>query len=173
MLVSAVVEDFLHRLDESLKEARIGEGPPLQGLRRLMVAMFDVGDHVLVLYGDPRIVQAVSARGGPDPAADEIGRLIRRRGVRSLVLLPHAYGGSRHRTARPHLRRVGPGSRPGVPLLTGFRNSSCALPHRKDERPTRPLSSKLQHCGTSGARVQLAGVKPRLELGGPHSGFRP
>ncbi|WP_328407359.1 TetR/AcrR family transcriptional regulator [Streptomyces violaceus] len=78
MLLSAVVEDSLHRLDESLKEARIGQGPPLQGLRRLVVAMLDVGDHVLFLYGDPRITQAVAARGGPDPAAGEIGLLIGR-----------------------------------------------------------------------------------------------
>ncbi|MFD0267411.1 TetR/AcrR family transcriptional regulator [Streptomyces sp. NPDC127106] len=78
LLVSAVVEHSLQRLGESLKEARIDEGPPLQALRRLVVAMLDVGDHVLFLYGDPRITRAVAARGGPDPATDEIGQLIRR-----------------------------------------------------------------------------------------------
>lgn len=40
--------------------------------------MLDVGDHMLFLYGDPRITQAVATRGGPDPAAGEIGRLIGR-----------------------------------------------------------------------------------------------
>ncbi|MFC9502031.1 TetR/AcrR family transcriptional regulator [Streptomyces sp. NPDC057002] len=78
MLVSAVVEHSLHRLHESLQEARIEQGPPLQALRRLVVAMLDVGDHVLFLYGDPRITQAVAVRSDPDPAASEIGRLIRR-----------------------------------------------------------------------------------------------
>ncbi|MFD7235832.1 TetR/AcrR family transcriptional regulator [Streptomyces syringium] len=78
VLVSAVVEHSLQRLDESLTEARIDQGPPLQALRRLVVAMLDVGDHVLFLYGDARITQCVAARGGPDPAAEEIGRLIRR-----------------------------------------------------------------------------------------------
>ncbi|MER6716643.1 TetR/AcrR family transcriptional regulator [Streptomyces sp. NPDC000877] len=76
-LVSAVVEDCLRRLDDSLKEARIDEGPPLDALRRLVAAMLDVGDQVLFLYGDPRISEAVAARGA-DPAAEEIGRLIRR-----------------------------------------------------------------------------------------------
>lgn len=78
MLVAAVVEHSLHLLDESLKEARIEQGPPLQALRRLVVAMLDVGDHVLFLYGDPRITQAVAARSGPDPASREIARLLRR-----------------------------------------------------------------------------------------------
>ncbi|MFC5144690.1 TetR/AcrR family transcriptional regulator [Streptomyces aureoversilis] len=78
MLVSAVVEDSLQRLGESLKEARIHQGPPLQALRRLVVAMLDVGDHVLFLYGDPRITEAVAGRDGSDPAAEEIRRLIRR-----------------------------------------------------------------------------------------------
>ncbi|MFI6376514.1 TetR/AcrR family transcriptional regulator [Streptomyces sp. NPDC050546] len=78
MLVSAVVEHSLHRLEESLHEARIEQGPPLQALRRLAVAMLDVGDHVLFLYGDARITQAVAARSDPEPAAREIGRLIRR-----------------------------------------------------------------------------------------------
>lgn len=78
VLVSAVVEHSLQRLDESLKEARIDQGPPLQALRRLVVAMLDAGDHVLFLYGDARITQCLAARGGPDPAAEEIGRLIRR-----------------------------------------------------------------------------------------------
>ncbi|GAA2459564.1 TetR/AcrR family transcriptional regulator [Streptomyces macrosporus] len=77
-LVSAVVEDSLQRLDEALQEARIDEGPPLDALRRLVTAMLDVGDHVLFLYGDPRITDAIAARGGPDPAAEEIKRLIRR-----------------------------------------------------------------------------------------------
>lgn len=78
LLLAAVVEDCLHRLAASLQEARIDQGPPSQGLRRLVVAMLDVGDHVLFLYGDPRMTQAVAARDDPDPAGEEIGRLIRR-----------------------------------------------------------------------------------------------
>lgn len=57
---------------------RIDEGPPLDALRRLVTAMLDVGDRVLFLYGDPRITDAITARGGPDPAAEEIKRLIGR-----------------------------------------------------------------------------------------------
>lgn len=75
-LVSAVIEDSLRRLDEALKEARIDEGPPLEALRRLVSAMLDVGDHVLFLYGDPRITDALAAQDSPDPAAEEIKRLI-------------------------------------------------------------------------------------------------
>ncbi|GHH21731.1 TetR/AcrR family transcriptional regulator [Streptomyces rubradiris] len=77
-LISAVVEHSLRRLDESLEGARTDEGPPLEALRRLVAAMLDAGDHVLFLYGDPRITDALAARGGPDPAAEEIRRLIRR-----------------------------------------------------------------------------------------------
>ncbi|MDN3265741.1 TetR/AcrR family transcriptional regulator [Streptomyces sp. CSDS2] len=77
-LVSAVIEDCLRLLDESLKAAHIDKGPPLDALRRLVTAMLDAGDQVLFLYGDPRISEAITARGGPDPAAEEIGRLIRR-----------------------------------------------------------------------------------------------
>ncbi|UED83512.1 TetR/AcrR family transcriptional regulator [Streptomyces profundus] len=78
LLISAVVQDSLRRLDVALTEARIEEDPPLAALRRLVSAMVDVGDAVLFLYGDPRVTDAITVPEGPDPAADRIGALIRR-----------------------------------------------------------------------------------------------
>ncbi|MBA0049367.1 TetR/AcrR family transcriptional regulator [Streptomyces sp. AJS327] len=78
LLIAAVIEDSLRRLDTSLREARVDQGPPLESLRRLVNAMLDVGDQVLFLYGDPRVSEAVDAGDGPDPAAEEIRRLIAR-----------------------------------------------------------------------------------------------
>ncbi|MET9683814.1 TetR/AcrR family transcriptional regulator [Streptomyces coeruleorubidus] len=76
-LASAVVEDSLQRLEHSLKKARTDESPPMDALRQLVTAMLDVGDRVLFLYGDPRITDALAEPDGPDPAAEEFGRLIR------------------------------------------------------------------------------------------------
>lgn len=77
-LVAAVIEDCLRRLDEALKDARIDQGSPRDALRRLVTAMLDVRNQVLFLYGDPRITEVIDVRDEPDPAAEEIDRLIRR-----------------------------------------------------------------------------------------------
>ncbi|MFD5914227.1 TetR family transcriptional regulator [Streptomyces massasporeus] len=53
LLLAAVVEDCLHRLAASLQEARIDQGPPSQGLRRVDRARA-VGPCVRGLYGGQR-----------------------------------------------------------------------------------------------------------------------
>ncbi|OXM72859.1 MULTISPECIES: TetR/AcrR family transcriptional regulator [Amycolatopsis] len=77
-LVSEVIADCLRLLDEALKDARIEQGPARDALRRLVTAMLDVGDQVLFLYGDARIREVIAVQDEPDPAAEEVDRLIRR-----------------------------------------------------------------------------------------------
>lgn len=66
-LVTAVVADSLDELGHAVAEAALGQGPPRDALRRLVMAMVDVGDRVLFLYGDPRTLErADDASSSPE-----------------------------------------------------------------------------------------------------------
>jgi AcrR family transcriptional regulator len=66
-LLRAVVVDSLEALERSVGDAAIEEGPPLEGMRRLVEAMVAVGDRILFLWGDPRVLEEY---GPPTPADD-------------------------------------------------------------------------------------------------------
>ncbi|MFP3961864.1 TetR/AcrR family transcriptional regulator [Actinomadura fulvescens] len=57
-LMNAVVEDSLTVISRSIDEAALGQGPPLEGMRRLVAAMLDVADRLMFLWGDPRVLEA-------------------------------------------------------------------------------------------------------------------
>lgn len=65
-LFRAVVEDSVQVLATSVSDAAIETGPPLEAMRRLVAAMVDVGDRILFLFGDPRVLETY----GPTYDAD-------------------------------------------------------------------------------------------------------
>jgi AcrR family transcriptional regulator len=75
-LLGAVVADSLRALGQAAAEAVLDHGPPLEAMRRLVTAMVDVGDRVLFLYGDPRVLERAGET--TDGGAPEVTRLIER-----------------------------------------------------------------------------------------------
>jgi AcrR family transcriptional regulator len=74
-LVQAAVEDSLRALDQSMEDAALDQGPPLEAMRRLVAAMVGVGDRLLFLFGDPRVLEG---REGPMPTGGPVIELIER-----------------------------------------------------------------------------------------------
>jgi AcrR family transcriptional regulator len=80
-LVKAVAENSLKVLEESTTEAAISEGSAVEAMRRLIAAMVATGDHLLYLFGDPRVLEGFAAPSEPDcpeEPADPVIDLIRR-----------------------------------------------------------------------------------------------
>jgi AcrR family transcriptional regulator len=79
-LLRAVVHDSLEAIGRSVEGAAIGDGPPLEGMRRLVAAMVAAGDRIMFLWGDPRVLKEY----GPEPCEgdedfdDPVLRLIQR-----------------------------------------------------------------------------------------------
>jgi AcrR family transcriptional regulator len=65
-LIDAVIEDSLRALGQAVEEAALDQGPPLEAMRRLVAAMVGVGDRLLFLFGDPRVLE-----GREEPAASD------------------------------------------------------------------------------------------------------
>jgi AcrR family transcriptional regulator len=78
LLLHAVVEDSVRRLDQSIREAALTEGSPQEALRRLITAMMNAGDQVLFLFGDPNMLRLAQPDTTPDPATEAITALIAR-----------------------------------------------------------------------------------------------
>jgi AcrR family transcriptional regulator len=74
-LLEAVIEDSLQALDQAVAEAALDQGPPLEAMRRLVTAMVAVGDRILFLFGDPRVLEG---RQDPEPSPRPVTRLIER-----------------------------------------------------------------------------------------------
>ena len=74
-LVAAAVEDSLAALGQAVEDAALDQGPPLEAMRRLVGAMAGVGDRLLFLFGDPRVLEG---REGPAPSGGPVIELIER-----------------------------------------------------------------------------------------------
>ncbi len=74
-LVAAAVEDSLAALGQAVEDAGLDQGPPLEAMRRLVAAMAGVGDRLLFLFGDPRVLEG---REGPAPSDGPVIELIER-----------------------------------------------------------------------------------------------
>lgn len=78
-LVRAAVEDSIEALAGSVAGAAVDEGPPLEAMRRLVAALIDVGDRLLFLFGDPRVLQEYGPQeAGDDPSERSVLDLIAR-----------------------------------------------------------------------------------------------
>jgi AcrR family transcriptional regulator len=74
-LIEAAIEDSLQALGQSMEDAALDQGPPLEAMRRLVAAMVGVGDRLLFLFGDPRVLEG---REGPMPTGRPVTELIER-----------------------------------------------------------------------------------------------
>jgi AcrR family transcriptional regulator len=74
-LVEAAVEDSLRVLGQAVADAALDQGPALEAMRRLVAAMVGVGDRLLFLFGDPRVLEG---REGPAPSDRPVIELIER-----------------------------------------------------------------------------------------------
>lgn len=76
-LIKAAVEDSVEAIASSTAEAAIHEGPPLEAMRRLVAALVEVGDRLMFLFGDPRVLETYGVENDP-PLEDPVVALIRR-----------------------------------------------------------------------------------------------
>lgn len=63
-LMRAVVDDSVEAIGRSVEAAAIDQGPPLEAMRRLVAAMVDVGDRIMFLWGDARVLEEYGPRAG-------------------------------------------------------------------------------------------------------------
>jgi AcrR family transcriptional regulator len=74
-LVRATVEDSFAAIERVIAEARLAEGPALEALRRLVSGMVEVGDQMIFLFADQRLLDQYAEETGDDPRepdSDEI-----------------------------------------------------------------------------------------------------
>lgn len=77
-LVEAAIEDSIHAIQQSVAEAALDQGSSPDAMRRAVAAMVAVGDRLLFLFGDPRILKGYGARDGVVPPDDPVIDLIKR-----------------------------------------------------------------------------------------------
>ncbi|MFJ4907007.1 TetR/AcrR family transcriptional regulator [Streptomyces sp. NPDC093249] len=78
VLVQAAVADAYLVIQQSVQDAAVGDGPPVEALRRLVAALVGTGGRLLFLYGDPRVLDGFDAGDEPDSVAQMVSDLIRR-----------------------------------------------------------------------------------------------
>ena len=76
-LIEAALEDSIQAIQQSMTDAALGQGTPLEAMRRAVAAMVAVGDRLLFVFGDPRVPKGDGTRDGAaprDPVIDLIKR---------------------------------------------------------------------------------------------------
>ncbi|MGG7510257.1 TetR/AcrR family transcriptional regulator [Plantibacter sp. YIM 135249] len=78
-LIHATTSDSLEIVQASIDDAGLEDGPPIDAMRRAVAAMVAVGDRLLYLFGDPRVLASYSETGVWMPTEeDPLLRLIER-----------------------------------------------------------------------------------------------
>jgi AcrR family transcriptional regulator len=77
-LIEAAVKDSIQAIQQSVTEAVLDQGPPLDAMRRAVAAMVAVGDRLMFVFGDPSVLEGYGAGGGAAPPDDPVIDLIRR-----------------------------------------------------------------------------------------------
>ncbi|MEV0403198.1 TetR/AcrR family transcriptional regulator [Actinoallomurus sp. NPDC050550] len=77
-LIKAAVDDSVEVITASTAAAAIEHGPPLEAMRRLVAAMVEVGDRLMFVFGDPRVLETYGAAKTDAPLEDAVVSLIRR-----------------------------------------------------------------------------------------------
>jgi AcrR family transcriptional regulator len=77
-LIEAAVEDSIQAISQSVAEAALDQGPSMDALRRAVAAMVAVGDRLMFVFGDPRVLQGYRAPDGVVPPSDPVLDLIKR-----------------------------------------------------------------------------------------------
>jgi AcrR family transcriptional regulator len=77
-LINAAIEDSIEAIGQSVADAAVEQGPPAEAMRRLVAAMVAVGDRLVFLFGDPRVLEGHGTGGTPPPPDDPVIALIKR-----------------------------------------------------------------------------------------------
>lgn len=77
-LIKATVEGSIEAIDRSVTDAAIDQGCPVEAMRRLVTAMVAVGDQLVFLFGDPRVLEGRHSAGTAPPPHDPVIALIKR-----------------------------------------------------------------------------------------------
>ena len=77
-LIEAAVEDSIQAISQSVAEAALDQGPSMDAMRRAVAAMVAVGDRLMFVFGDPRVLQGYRAPDGVVPPGDPVLDLIKR-----------------------------------------------------------------------------------------------
>lgn len=70
-LVAATVADSIAALEQAVEDAAVHDGPPVEAMRRLVAALVAVGDRLILLFSDPRVLATHGTDAAPSPAADD------------------------------------------------------------------------------------------------------
>ena len=77
-LTEAAIEDSIQAIQQSVTEAALDQSSSLDAMRRAVAAMVAVGDRLLFLFGDPRILDGYRVRDRVVPPGDRVIDLIKR-----------------------------------------------------------------------------------------------
>jgi AcrR family transcriptional regulator len=77
-LIGATIEDSIQAIQQSVAEAALDQGSSLDAMRRAVAAMVAVGDRLLFVFGDPRVLGGYRARNAAVPPNDPVIDLIKR-----------------------------------------------------------------------------------------------
>jgi AcrR family transcriptional regulator len=76
-LIEAAIEDSIQAIRQSVAEAALDQGPSLDAMRRAVAAMVAVGDRLLFVFGDPRVLKGYRAPDEVAPPSDPVLDLIK------------------------------------------------------------------------------------------------
>ena len=77
-LIEAAIENSIQAIHQSVAEAALDQGPSLDAMRRAVAAMVAVGDRLMFVFGDPRVLKGYRAPDGVAPPSDPVLDLIKR-----------------------------------------------------------------------------------------------
>ena len=77
-LIEAAIENSIQAIHQSVAEAALHQGPSMDAMRRAVAAMVAVGDRLMFVFGDPRVLQGYRAPDGVVPPSDPVLDLIER-----------------------------------------------------------------------------------------------
>lgn len=77
-LIRAAVDDAVEAVGSSTAAASIEDGTPAEAMRRLVAAMVEVGDRLMFLFGDPRVLEVCGVNRADAPLEDAVVSLVRR-----------------------------------------------------------------------------------------------
>jgi AcrR family transcriptional regulator len=77
-LIEATIEDSIQAIQQSVTEAALDQGSSLDAMRRAVAAMVAVGDRLLFVFGDPRVLGGYRAHNAAVPPDDPVIDLIER-----------------------------------------------------------------------------------------------
>ena len=77
-LIEATIEDSIQAIHQSVADAALDQGSSLAAMRRAVAAMVAVGDRLMFVFGDPRVLEGYGAPDAVVPPDDPVIDLIKR-----------------------------------------------------------------------------------------------